>query len=1014
MKAELCIKSGYSFLSSTLKVDDIIAYAKEKKYEAIALVDHNVMYGVKEFYDKCLINDIKPIIGIELDVEDFMICLLVKEEQGYKNIVKLSSYINSDRSIYLTIDDLKKYKEGLIAVIPSFRGIKSISKEKVITFFEKIKELYQEDFYLGKEIYNNTECLENNKYIDILDYKKVAFNNITAKMDSDLEYLEVLKAIGDNSVLGYARKKDGFEYASFESHVDFSEDELSFVKEIVDKCNFKFAKPDLKIAKYENPFGIESEEYLKNLVYKGLKKRNPDFFKNSIYLERANYELEVISNMGFADYFLIVYDYVKYAKEHGILVGPGRGSAAGSLVSYCLGITNINPVEYDLLFERFLNKDRITMPDIDIDFQDNRREEVVNYLKEKYGYNRVSNIVTFSTLSSKQALRDCAKVLGLGKRDLELISKKAHKCPYNATLKEMIECSSEFKEFIYSEDKYLDVYNTALKIEDLPRQTSMHAAGVVLSSVDLDAIAPTFSNNGKDLIIQYDMNYVESLGLLKMDLLGIRNLTIIDNCLREIKRLYNVNVDLTKIDFTDKKLYKLLSDAKTSGIFQFESEGMRKTLKIVKPESFIDVCNVLALYRPGPRDFIPEFTKRKHKQTKIDYIDDSLKDILESTYGIIVYQEQILQVAQKFAGFSLSRADILRRAMSKKDKDKMMQLEEEFIQGSLNKGHKQEKAKEVYDLILRFASYGFNKAHSVSYAMISMYMTYLKIYYPSVFFACTMEMFTFSEKFNEYLKESKDIGIKVLLPSVNHSELIFKSINDKEILYGLAHIKGLTTLASKQIIEEANKELFNDFSDFVFRMSKYKLTLNQYNSLIDSGALDEFGLNRATCKCNLEKLLKYADMFGYLKDGQMNFDFDVMEKPAIEFVNEDINKLELEKEVLGYYISEFPLQRYRKRLQANKYVGLNAINKFDGKYIDFVGLLKTNKIIKTKKGELMDIATFVDEYGSVSAILFPKTYSEFSKILSIGKYYNLKGKVEIKETVSIIVDSMKEFIIKEE
>ena len=1014
MKAELCIKSGYSFLSSTLKIDTIINYALNNNYDCLGLIDHNVMFGIKEFVDKCNKNNIKPIIGVELDVEDFLICLLVKDENGYKNIVKLSSLINNGNNAYLTIADLETYKQGLLAVIPSFRGLKNISKEKIFGLLNRIKDIYNEDFYLGKEIYNNKDCLLLNDYLEMLEFNCVRFNNIVATSDSNLEHIELLRAIENNEIIGYARKKDGFEYSSFESEVDFAIKEDENVKEIVNKCNFNFKKENLKLAKYENPFKIDSKEYLKNLVYKGLEKRNKSYFKDSRYIDRVNHELEVISNMGFADYFLIVYDYVKFAKEHGILVGPGRGSAAGSLVSYCLGITNINPLEYDLLFERFLNKDRETMPDIDIDFQDNRREEVVNYLKNKYGYSRVSNIVTFSTLSSKQALRDCAKALGLNKKDLEIISKKAHKCPYNASLKEMVEYSSEFKDFINSDDKYLDVYNMALAIEDLPRQTSLHAAGIVLSNEDLDNIVPTFSNNGKDLVIQYDMNYVESLGLLKMDLLGLRNLTIIDNCLKEIKRLHNVNIDLNKVDLNDKKLYKLLGEGKTSGIFQLESEGMRKTLKIVKPNSFIDVCNVLALYRPGPRDFIEEFTNRKNGKSKISYVDESLKDVLSSTYGIIVYQEQIIQVAQIFAGFSLSKADILRRAMSKKDKDKMVALRKEFIESSISNGKSEEKANEVFELILKFASYGFNKAHSVSYTLISMYMTYLKMYYPSVFFASTMEMFTFSNKFNEYLKESKDASIKVLLPSVNHSELSFKSVSDNEILYGLAHIKGLNTLTSKQIIDEASEKQFSDYSDFVFRMSKYKLTDNQYQVLIDAGALDEFGLNRATYKHNLDKLIKYADMFGYLKDGQMNFDFEVMDKPSIEIIKEDDNKLELEKEVLGYYISEFPLSKYRKNLDKEGYISIENINKYNDKYINFVGLLKSNKIIKTKKGELMNIATFVDEYGEISGLIFPKVYKEVSKDMYIGRYYKIRGKVEIKEMVSLIVNEIQEYVLKEE
>jgi len=1013
MKSELCIKSGYSFLSSTLKMDTLINYAMNNGYDSLGLVDHNVMYGVKEFHDKCLKNNIKPVIGVEFDVEDFIICLLAKDETGYKNLVKLSSYVNSSKDSYLNIDRLKEFKEGLVAIIPSFRALKRINREKILGLVDTLKDIYQVDFYIGKEIYNNKECMAHNEYIDMLECQCVAFNNIVATNDNNLEHIELLKAIEDNKILGYARKKDGFEYASFESDVSFTQQEIDNVFQIVDKCNFRFQKEGLRLAKYENNLGIDSKEYLKNLVYKGLEKRSKKYFKDSLYLERVNHELDVIFKMGFADYFLIVYDYVKYAKEHGILVGPGRGSAAGSLVSYCLGITNVNPIEYDLLFERFLNVERETMPDIDVDFQDNRREEVVVYLKEKYGYDKVSNIVTFSTLSSKQALRDCAKVLGLSKKDLEIISKKAHKCPYNASLKEMVEYSSEFKDFINSDEKYLDVYNCALAIEALPRQTSLHAAGIVLSNVSLDEIAPTFSNNDKDLVIQYDMNYVESLGLLKMDLLGIRNLSIIDNCLKEIKRLYNVSIDLNKIDIEDSKLYKILSDGKTSGIFQLESEGMRKTLKTVKPTCFIDVCNVLALYRPGPRDFIEEFTKRKNKESKVIYVHESLKDILDSTYGILVYQEQIIQVAQKFAGFTLAKADILRRAMSKKDKDKMIGLEKEFIESSLKQGNDEDNAKEVFELILKFASYGFNKAHSVSYSLISMYMTYLKVYYPSVFFACTMEMFTFSDKFNDYLNESKEIGIKVLLPSVNHSDLEFKSISNMEILFGLGHIKGLNTLTARQIVNEAMNKQFSDYSDFVFRMSKYKLVESQYIALIDSGAMDEFGVNRATCKHNLDRLLKYADMFGYESEGQLNFDFDIMEKPHIEVIEEDVNKLELEKEVLGYYVSEFPLSKIRDKLKSQKITSLKDVDLFNNKYITFVGMLKNNKIIKTKKGELMDIVTVVDEFTSVSAIIFPKLYSEISKNLFVGKYYKIYGKVEVKETISIIVEKIREYDLGE-
>ena len=452
-----------------------------------------------------------------------------------------------------------------------------------------------------------------NSYLRELDYKKIYFNNIVSKDKYDLDNIDVLKAIKNNEVIGYSRNKDNLEYSYFfcddEKRNNFTYEELEMCKEIVDLVDFKFEKENLKIAKFSNDLNFDSKSYLTKLSYKGLEKRNKEFISDERYTSRLEKELKVIKEMGFADYFLIVYDYVKFAKTHDILVGPGRGSAAGSLVAYVLGITNIDPIKYDLLFERFLNVERISMPDIDIDFQDNKRDEVVNYLKEKYGRDKVANIVTFSTLAPRQVLRDCARVMGLSKQDIELLSKKAHRSGH-LTLEKMMELSKEFKEFILSEEKYLDVYNIAKALEGLPRQTSLHAAGVVIANDILSNIVPVIGDE-KNLVVQYDMNYIENIGLLKMDLLGLRNLTIIDDCLKEIKRIYDVNIDLNSIDYEDSKLYKLISEGKTSGLFQLESEGMKKTIKIVNPKNFDDLASIIALYRPGPRDFIEEFTLRK-------------------------------------------------------------------------------------------------------------------------------------------------------------------------------------------------------------------------------------------------------------------------------------------------------------------------------------------------------------------------------------------------------------------
>ena len=692
------------------------------------------------------------------------------------------------------------------------------------------------------------------------------------------------------------------------------------------------------------------------------------------------------------------------------MVGPGRGSAAGSLVAYVLGITSVDPLKYDLLFERFLNIERISMPDIDIDFQDNRRDEVANYLKEKYGSERVANIVTFSTLAARQVLRDCARVVGLSKQDIELISKKAHRSG-RTTLKGMMELSDEFRNFILSDDKYSDVYNIALSLEGLPRQTSIHAAGMVIANDKLENILPVIGDqNG--LIVQYDMNYLEDLGLLKMDLLGLRNLTIIDDCLKEIKRVYDVNIDLNNIDYNDPKIYKMIASGKTSGLFQLESEGMKKTIKIVNPTCFDDVASIIALYRPGPRDFIEEFTLRKNGKIEVVYPDKCLEDVLKPTYGIIVYQEQILQVATLFAGLSLAKADILRRAMSKKEESKMLALKEEFIAGSINRGHSKEKAEEVFSLILKFASYGFNKAHTVSYSLIAVQMAYLKLYYPSIFFACVMESFAFGEKFSEYIKEAKENGIELTLPDVNHSDYGFRGISKDKISYGLSHIKGISSQLVRNIIKESNEKQFETYIDFIVRMSKYKLNENQIYLLIDSGALDLFGYNRATLKHNYSRVCKYAEMITISSGTQLSFDFDLVDVPVVEVVEESSEKLSLENDALGYYISEFPLEKIREKLNKNNFVNCSSLEKHNNKTIKTILMIKKNKIIKTKKNELMCITTMMDEFGSVGVVVFPSLYKKISSVLNAGNYILVEGKVEVKENISIIANDIKEFKVK--
>ena len=1013
MRGELCVKSGYSFLSSTLKIEDIISISKSKNYDYLCLMDSSVMYGCMEFYKACITNNIKPLIGMEIELDNEMIvALIAKDYNGYLALSKLSSYINVNK-LKVNLEMIKEYKDNLIVILPSYRAFKKINKdsyENVLDYFNKTFPY----FYLGIEYYENKDLYKINSYLRELNYKKIYFNNIVSRDKKDLQNIDVLKAIKNNEVIGYSRSIDNLEYSYFfsdnEKRNNFTYEELDLCNEIVNLVNLEFKKENLRIAKFSEDESFDSKLYLSKLAYKGLEKRNKEFVNDKRYLDRLEKELKVINDMGFSDYFLIVYDYVKYAKTHNILVGPGRGSAAGSLVSYVLGITNIDPLKYDLLFERFLNVERISMPDIDIDFQDNRRDEVVEYLKQKYGCDRVANIVTFSTLAAKQVLRDTAKVMGLNKYDIDLLSKKAHRSGHT-DLKKMFELSKEFKDFILSDDKYKDVYEIALSIEGLPRQTSLHAAGVVVASEKLIDMIPLIGDSS-NLIVQYEMNYLEDLGLLKMDLLGLRNLTIIDDCLKEIKRVYDVNIDLNNIDYNDPKLYKLIASAKTSGIFQLESEGMKKTIKTINPENFDDVASIIALFRPGPRDFIEEFTLRKNGKMKIDYIDDSLKEVLAPTYGIIVYQEQIMQVATVFAGFSFSKADILRKAMSKKEESKMLSLKEEFIEGSIKKGHPKEKAEEVFALILKFASYGFNKAHTVSYATIAVQMTYLKCYYASIFFACVMESFAFGDKFSEYINEAKENGIKLILPDVNHSYYEFRVISKDTIIFGLSHIKGINTQFVKNIISESKNEIFKDYFDFVVRMNKYKMSEALVYSLIDAGALDSFGYNRATLKENYNRVLKYAEMITINTNNQLSFEFDLVKKPEIIIVNESAEKLALEKDALGYYISEFPLMKIRNYLNNNGYVNSSILERLNDKNVKIVAMIKKNKVIKTKKNELMSITTVIDEFSSVSVVIFPSLYKQISSLLNAGSYVLIDGKVEVKENVSIVANNIREFKIR--
>ena len=761
MYCPLYVKTDYSLLSSLIKIDELIIALKKKNITACAIVDDN-LYGTMEIYKKFIQNNIKPIIGLDLK----NLLLYCKTSEGYYNLVKIET-IKESRD--LSFEDIEKHKEGLIC----------------ICFDDETYEKYKNTF---KDIYIGVSSKKEENY---KNYNKVFIKKTLYLEKAMYKYLPYLHMIRDGKTI-----RDGLEFISqdnylYDNNMVFdlvSAECINNTLEIANQCNITFKK-ELSMPKYEveNP-----QEFIKSLSMKGLAKRlNNNVTKE--YLDRLNYELDIIIKMHFENYFLVVYDYIKYAKQKGILVGPGRGSAAGSLVSYCLGITDVDPIKYNLLFERFLNPERITMPDIDTDFPDTRRDEVIEYVKNKYGKNNVAGIITFGTLGGRASVRDVGRVLAINNKYIDIICKKM---PFKGTLKELKHTNKEINTLIESDDKLKLLYNIVNLIEGNKRHTSIHAAGVVISYKPISDIVPV--KHGDELnLTEYTMEYLEELGLIKMDFLGIRNLSIIDNVIKLVETGLGKKLDFNKIPFDDPKVMMHFEKGDTTGIFQFESEGMRRFLKELKPKNFIDLCNAIALFRPGPAANIPSFIKRKEGKEKIKYLDPVLEPILKDTYGIIVYQEQIMLIAREYAGYSLAEADILRRAMSKKKYDTLKAEEERFIEKAKKLGRNEDQSKELFNLILAFAGYGFNKSHSVSYSIVAYKMAYLKHYFPKEFYASLLSGVVGSDsKTNEYLLEVKKLGIKILPPDINISLSTQYKIHNNAIVLPFSSIRNIGGIIS--------------------------------------------------------------------------------------------------------------------------------------------------------------------------------------------------------------------------
>ena len=967
MYTPLYIKTNNSLLTSMIKIDELVSFAKTHNIKALTITDNN-MYGVMEFYKACKKENIKPIIGLEIEMESNIV-LYAKDGIGYKNLIKLST-LQSERKITLT--DLSEYSSNLICIVPY----------QTIHLYNDLNKIYVDIFkgYSNKVERSNLEG-NNLVYLKPIYYLE----------PYEEEYIRYLLAIKKGVTVDNIVMNENNNFLVLESVINkhFSEDMPNNIK-IAEMCNVEIKHQDDLLPIYPTPNGMDSYLYLKQQCKEGMK-RIFGITIPRIYVDRLKYELEIINKMGFCNYFLVVADFVKYAKNNNILVGPGRGSAAGSLVSYLLNITTIDPIKYNLLFERFLNPERVTMPDIDIDFEDVSRDKVINYCIEKYGIKKVVPIIAFGTLGSKQAIRDVSRSMDV---DLKIVDSICKLVDSRLSLKENYS-NPKLKQLLNRDEELQKMYDIALKFEGLKRHTTIHAAGIVMSNKDIDEIIPLDKNHDNFYTTAYSMDYLEELGLLKMDFLAIRNLTIINNIIKEI----DGGLTFDNIPENDSETLNVFTSVNTLGIFQFESQGMMNFLSKFKPSSFEDIFAALALFRPGPMQNIDSYIKRKYGKEKIDYIHPSLEKILKPTYGIIVYQEQIMQIASVMASYSLGEADILRRAMSKKKADVLIKERETFISRSIKNGYTLEVATKVYELILKFASYGFNRSHSVAYAFVAYKMAYLKAHYPNVFMKHLLSNFLNNEsKTREYIYECKLNNINILKPDINYS-LETYNIEADGIRFPLTGIKGVGISLVKQIVEERNKGKFKDIYDFFARTYKI-INKKLLENLVFAGCFETLNINKKTIIENMDVLLNYAELSSFL-DSEYALKPEIVKYP--EYSKKEL--MEQELNVFGFYLSNHPVTEYK--LKNKDIMILSNIAKYFDKNIKTIILVDKIKEVETKGGKKMLFINGSDEINQADLVLFPNVYEKYDNIEK-GMTLEILGKVEKRfDKYQIVVNSIK-------
>ena len=1072
----LHIHSEFSLLDGANRIKDLPVRAKELGMDAIAITDHGVMFGAIDFYKACKKEGVKPIIGCEvyvaprsrtdkqpgIDNHYYHLILLAKNNEGYKNLSKLVSLSFVDGYYYKPRIDreiLEKYHEGLICLSACLAGevnqaLLSGQNEKAEQVALWHKKVFGDDYYI--EIQNNgikEQVLANQKLVQLarkLDIPLVATNDAHYLKREDAYNHEVLLCIQTGKRMS---DEDRMKFDTDELYVKSPEEMAEYFKafpdaientvKIAEQCNIEFEFGHTILPNYDVPPEYPTHyDFLKELCDKGLKKRYGENLSEEIQ-KRAEYELNIIKKMGYVDYYLIVWDFIHYAKTNGIPVGPGRGSGAGSILAYAIEITDIDPIKYGLLFERFLNPERISMPDFDVDFSDERRQEVIDYVARKYGHDHVSQIITFGTMAAKMVIRDVARVLDYPYAEADALAKMIPN-EIHITIKKALEQNKELKDRYDTDEQTRKILDIAMGLEGMPRQASTHACGVVITKDPVDTYVPLYVRDGQ-INTQYIMTTLEELGLLKMDFLGLRNLTVIQNTIDMVKENHGIDVEFDQ-DMSDPKVYKLWQDGNTSGIFQFESQGMTNFMKELKPDCLEDLIAGVSLYRPGPMDQIPRYIRGKQNPGHNEYTHPSLEPILNVTYGCMVYQEQVMQIVRDLAGYSLGRADLVRRAMGKKKLDVMAKEREVFIHGQVDEngnievpgcvrnGIDEVSANKIFDEMAEFAKYAFNKSHAACYAVVSYRTAYLKAYYPAEFMAATLNSYLGNlDKAPQYIDECKRLGIQILKPDINKSFEKF-TVEDGKIRFGLGAIKNVGTIPVENIVKERKeKGEYKSFTDFCERVSELQVNKKCVESLIKAGAFQEFEQTRATLLASFEAIIdtiQSGNKKGF--NGQVSM-FDIgtkqekedMEKQKYKFEEyEEMPEkeiLSMEKEMLGIYISGHPLEKMREQIMHSTNINSldlskiaeqadttnieentqqiqNAKPKFvDGQKVKYAGIITSIKKKYTKNNKIMAFITIEDLYGTAEIIAFENAVINAGKSIIEENIVVVDGRLSIRD-----------------